>query len=131
MRTSKAITEAEQNVFNKFCTRNHILNDQSAEAIQNGKHVGGHRKIYWKELPKTDRSIGPRGLINHAVVNKSEEGFMPRSQTTALCVRQWKTIAPRQRRCQLPCPSTSSTKQRRKPYRVVRTGRRIKPESFS
>jgi hypothetical protein len=40
-----------------------------------------HRKIWWKELPKADRSIGPGGRINHALVNKSEEGFMPRSQT--------------------------------------------------
>jgi hypothetical protein len=41
----------------------------------------GHRKLFWKALPKQDRSIGPGGRINHAVVNKSEEGFMPRSQT--------------------------------------------------
>jgi hypothetical protein len=41
----------------------------------------GHRKLFFKELPKQDRSIGPGGKINHALVNKSEEGFMPRSQT--------------------------------------------------
>jgi hypothetical protein len=41
----------------------------------------GHRKLFFKELPKQDRSIGPGGRINHALVNKSEEGFMPRSQT--------------------------------------------------
>jgi hypothetical protein len=41
----------------------------------------GKRKIHFKELPKQDRSIGPGGKINHALVNKSEEGFMPRSQT--------------------------------------------------
>jgi hypothetical protein len=43
--------------------------------------TSGHRKIHWKELPKQDRSYGPGGKINHAVVNKSEEGFMPRNQT--------------------------------------------------
>lgn len=38
------------------------------------------RKIYFKELPKEDRSTAT-GRINHAVFNKSAEGFMPRSQT--------------------------------------------------
>jgi hypothetical protein len=41
----------------------------------------GKRKIFWKELPKADRSISPGGLINHFLVNKSAEGFTPRSQT--------------------------------------------------
>lgn len=41
----------------------------------------GHRKLFWKEPAKADRSIGPGGRINHALVNKSEEGFMPKSQT--------------------------------------------------
>jgi hypothetical protein len=182
MRTSKTITDTEKNTFDQFCREHHILNDESPEAIQNGKHVGsyialwdvditedtlkvtleklrdrlvfipaeqtevaeilahldqgqrdivanwlshqhrlevdgpkgfsnvsvltawllnrkfaiseanlttalgncqtsGHRKIYWKELPKADRSIGPGGKINHALVNPSQEGFMPRSQT--------------------------------------------------
>src|ERR1700677_3599743 len=40
----------------------------------------GKRKIHFKELPKQDRSTAT-GRINHAIVNKSEEGFMPRSQT--------------------------------------------------
>jgi hypothetical protein len=38
-------------------------------------------RIYFKPQPKQDRRIGPGGKINHARVNKSEEGFMPRSQT--------------------------------------------------
>jgi hypothetical protein len=38
-------------------------------------------RIYFKPQPKQDRSIGPGGRINHSIVNKSEEGFMPRSQT--------------------------------------------------
>jgi hypothetical protein len=38
-------------------------------------------RIYFKPQPKQDRSIGPGGKINHALVNKSEEGFMPRPQT--------------------------------------------------
>jgi hypothetical protein len=37
-------------------------------------------RIYFKPQPKQDRSIGPGGKINHALVNRSEEGFMPRSQ---------------------------------------------------
>src|SRR5579871_309088 len=41
----------------------------------------GKRKMHFKELPKQDRSIGLGGKINHALVNKSDEGFMPRSQT--------------------------------------------------
>jgi hypothetical protein len=40
-----------------------------------------HRKLYWKELPKADRSIGPGGKLNHFLVNPSPEGFMPRNQT--------------------------------------------------
>src|ERR1700722_17503042 len=51
--------------------------DMALGNVQNN----GKRKIFWKELPKQDRSIGPGGRINHALVNKSEEGFMPRSQT--------------------------------------------------
>jgi hypothetical protein len=181
-RTSVNITDAEKNTFDQFCREHHILNDDSPQAIENGKHVGAyialwdvditketlkvtleklrdrlvfipkeqvevaeilqtldqsqrdtiaawlsrqhrlvvdgpegfsnvsvlaawlltrkyaitdanlntaignvqntsHRKLYWKELPKQDRRIGPGGKINHALVNKSEEGFMPRSQT--------------------------------------------------
>jgi hypothetical protein len=38
-------------------------------------------RIHFHPQPKQDRSIGPGGKINHALVNKSEEGFMPRSQT--------------------------------------------------
>jgi hypothetical protein len=37
--------------------------------------------IHFKPQPKQDRSIGPGGRLNHSIVNKSEEGFMPRSQT--------------------------------------------------
>jgi hypothetical protein len=38
-------------------------------------------RIHFAPQPKQDRSIGPGGKINHALVNKSEEGFMPRNQT--------------------------------------------------
>jgi hypothetical protein len=38
-------------------------------------------RIYFKPQPKQDRSIGPGGKINHALVNRPQEGFMPRSQT--------------------------------------------------
>ena len=38
-------------------------------------------RIHFHPQPKQDRSIGPGGKINHALVNKSEEGFAPRSST--------------------------------------------------
>jgi hypothetical protein len=38
-------------------------------------------RIHFHPQPKQSREYGPGGLLNHAVVNKSEEGFMPRSQT--------------------------------------------------
>ncbi len=37
-------------------------------------------RIHFHPQPKADRSI-VGGLINHSIVNKTEEGFMPRSQT--------------------------------------------------
>ncbi len=37
-------------------------------------------RIHFHPQPKADRSI-VGGLINHSIVNKSEEGFMPRNQT--------------------------------------------------
>ncbi len=40
----------------------------------------GKRKIYFKEVPKQDRSTAT-GRINHALVNPPQEGFMPKSQT--------------------------------------------------
>jgi hypothetical protein len=49
-------------------------------ALGNAQNTG-RRQIFWKALPKADRSIGPGGRINHFLVNKSEEGFMPRNQT--------------------------------------------------
>src|ERR1700730_7235031 len=38
-------------------------------------------RIHFKPQSKQDRSIGPGGRINHSIVNPSQEGFMPRSQT--------------------------------------------------
>jgi hypothetical protein len=38
-------------------------------------------RVHFRPAPKQDRSIGLGGRINHSLVNKSDEGFMPRSQT--------------------------------------------------
>jgi hypothetical protein len=38
-------------------------------------------RTHFRPQPKQDRSYGPGGKLNHALVNKSEEGFMPRNQT--------------------------------------------------
>ncbi len=61
--------------------RKYAISDANLTTALGNAQNSGHRKIFWKELPKADRSIGPGGKINHALVNKSEEGFMPRSQT--------------------------------------------------
>jgi hypothetical protein len=62
-------------------TRNYAISEQNLTTALGNAQNSGHRRIFWKELPKADRSIGPGGKINHFLVNKSEEGFMPRSQT--------------------------------------------------
>ena len=62
-------------------TRKFAISEANLTTALGNCQTSGHRKIFWKELPKADRSIGPGGKINHALVNKSEEGFMPRSQT--------------------------------------------------
>ena len=62
-------------------TRKYAISEANLTTALGNAQNSGHRKIYWKELPKADRSIGPGGKINHALVNPSEEGFMPRSQT--------------------------------------------------
>jgi hypothetical protein len=49
-------------------------------ALGNAQNTG-RRQIFWKALPKADRSIGPGGKLNHFLVNPSPEGFMPRNQT--------------------------------------------------
>jgi hypothetical protein len=38
-------------------------------------------RIHFHPQPKQSREYGPGGLLNHAVVNKSEEGFAPRAST--------------------------------------------------
>jgi hypothetical protein len=62
-------------------TRKYAISEANLTTALGNAQNSGHRKIWWKELPKADRSIGPGGKINHALVNKSEEGFMPRNQT--------------------------------------------------
>jgi hypothetical protein len=61
--------------------RNFEVSEHNLTTALTNSMNNGHRKIYWKESAKQDRSIGPGGKINHALVNKSDEGFMPRSQT--------------------------------------------------
>jgi len=61
--------------------RKYAISEANLTTSLGNCQTSGHRKIFWKELPKQDRSIGPGAKINHALVNKSDEGFMPRSQT--------------------------------------------------
>jgi hypothetical protein len=61
--------------------RKFSISDANLTTALGNCQTSGHRRIYWRELPKADRAYGPGGLLNHAQVNKSEEGFMPRSQT--------------------------------------------------
>ena len=61
-------------------TRKYAISEANLNTAIGNIQNTSHRKLYWKELPKVDRSIvGTK--INHALVNKSEEGFMPRNQT--------------------------------------------------
>jgi hypothetical protein len=61
--------------------RKYAISEANLTTSLGNCQTSGHRKIFWKELPKQDRSIGPGGKINHALVNRPQEGFMPRSQT--------------------------------------------------
>jgi hypothetical protein len=61
--------------------RRYAISEANLTTALGNAQNSGHRKLFWKEPAKADRSIGPGGRINHALVNKSEEGFMPRSQT--------------------------------------------------
>jgi hypothetical protein len=61
--------------------RRYAITEQGLTMALGNCQTNGRRKLYWKEGPKQDRSYGPGGRINWALVNKSEEGFMPRSQT--------------------------------------------------
>ncbi len=60
--------------------RKYAISEANLTTAPGNCQTSGHRKIHWKDLPKADRSI-VGGRINHSLVNKSEEGFMPRSQT--------------------------------------------------
>lgn len=62
--------------------RRYAISEANLTTALGNAQNSGHRKLFWKELPKQDRSIGPGGRLNHSIVNKSEEGFMPRSQTS-------------------------------------------------
>jgi hypothetical protein len=49
MRTSTTITEGERKAYDLFCQQHHILNDQSAEALRNGEHIGTYIGHTWNE----------------------------------------------------------------------------------
>jgi len=61
--------------------RKYAISEANLTTALGNCQTSGHRKIFWKELPKADRSMGPGGKLNHRLVNPSTEGFMPRSQT--------------------------------------------------
>jgi hypothetical protein len=61
--------------------RKYAVTDANLTTALGNAQNSGHRKLFWKDLPKQDRSIGPGGRINHSIVNPSTEGFMPRNQT--------------------------------------------------
>jgi hypothetical protein len=61
--------------------RKYAISEANLTTALGNAQNSGHRKLFWKDLPKQDRSIGPGGRLNHSIVNKSEEGFMPKSQT--------------------------------------------------
>jgi hypothetical protein len=61
--------------------RRYAISEANLTTATGNAQNNGHRKLFWKEPSKHDRSIGPGGKLNHSIVNKSEEGFMPRSQT--------------------------------------------------
>jgi hypothetical protein len=60
--------------------RNFEVSDANLNTALGNCQNNGKRKLFWKEAHKEDRSIVGQ-KINHALVNKSEEGFAPRSQT--------------------------------------------------
>jgi hypothetical protein len=104
---ARKLTVEEQEVYRAWAARQKLLIglDGSPEGYQNvatllgwfrGNPVTSHNldlalgnvvnnakfgRIHFHPQPKQSREYGPGGLLNHAVVNKSEEGFMPRSQT--------------------------------------------------
>jgi hypothetical protein len=61
--------------------RKYAISEANLTTALGNAQNSGHRQLFWKELPKQDRTIGPGGRLNHSIMNKSEEGFMPRSQT--------------------------------------------------
>jgi hypothetical protein len=60
--------------------RNFEVSEANLNTALGNCQNNGKRKLFWKEARKEDRSIVGQ-KINHALVNKSEEGFAPRSQT--------------------------------------------------
>jgi hypothetical protein len=67
MRTSRIITDTERNAFDQFCTANHILNDQSAEAIQNGKHIGEYIALWGVDITEETLKVALEKLRDRLV----------------------------------------------------------------
>ena len=49
MRTSTTITETERIAYSSFCQQHHILNDESADGLRNGEHIGAYIGHTWNE----------------------------------------------------------------------------------
>jgi hypothetical protein len=49
MRTSTTITETERNAYDLFCQQHNILNDESADGLSNGEHIGAYIGRTWNE----------------------------------------------------------------------------------
>jgi hypothetical protein len=96
--------------------RNFTITEQNLTTALTNSMNNGHRKLFFKESPKQDRSIGPGGKINHALVNKSEEGFMPRSQTN----RSYREMMEQNRpKSEAPAPSAINDDYKAKAESVV------------
>src|SRR5580704_10409540 len=73
MRTSQNITEVEKNTF-QFCRKHHILNDESPEAIQNGKHIGSYIALWDVDITEETLKVALEKLSDRLV-------FIPAEQT--------------------------------------------------
>jgi hypothetical protein len=73
-RTSVNITDAEKNTFDQFCREHHILNDDSPQAIENGKHVGAYIALWDVDITKETLKVTLEKLRDRLV-------FIPVEQT--------------------------------------------------
>jgi hypothetical protein len=61
--------------------RKYAISEANLTTALGNVQTSGKRQLFWKDLPKQDRSSGPGGKLNHSIVNPCTEGFMPRNQT--------------------------------------------------